>query len=64
LISAGSFIVIKTRPGNAQAVAGAIDRTQVEGILGTVAGNDTIFAITKNESTAYRVIKKLKRYFE
>ena len=64
LISAGSFIVIKTRPGNAQAVAGAVDRTPVEGILGTVAGDDTIFAITKNESTACRVVKKLKRYLE
>jgi len=64
LIWVGNFIVIKTRPGNAQAVAGAIDRTPVEGILGTVAGDDTIFAITKNESTACRVVKKLKRYLE
>jgi transcriptional regulator of arginine metabolism len=64
LISVGNFIVIKTKPGNAQAVAGAIDRTRVEGILGTVAGDDTIFAITKNESTACRVVKKLKIYLE
>ena len=64
IIQVGNFIVIKTRPGNAQAVAGAIDRTNVEGILGTVAGDDTIFAITKNESVAGRVTKKLKRYLE
>lgn len=64
LISVGNFVVIKTRPGNAQAVAGAIDRTHVEGILGTVAGDDTIFAITKNESTACRVVKKLKIHLE
>lgn len=64
LTSVGNFIIIKTRPGNAQAVAGAFDRTRVEGILGTVAGDDTIFAITKNESVAHRVIKNLKRYIE
>ncbi len=64
MIQVGNFIVIRTRPGNAQAVAGAIDRTHVEGIIGTVAGDDTIFAITKNESVADRVAKKLKRYLE
>lgn len=64
IMQVGNFIVIKTRPGNAQAVAGAIDRTYVEGILGTVAGDDTIFAITRNESIARRVAKNLKRYLE
>jgi transcriptional regulator of arginine metabolism len=64
IIQVENFIVIKTRPGNAQSVAGAIDRTHVEGILGTVAGDDTIFAITKNETDAHRVTKNLKRYLE
>jgi transcriptional regulator of arginine metabolism len=64
MIQVRNFIVFTTRPGNAQAVAGAIDRTHVEGILGTVGGDDTIFAITKNESVAARVIKNLQRYLE
>lgn len=64
LMAVGNFVVIKTRPGNAQAVAGAIDRTRVKGILGTVAGDDTIFAIIKNESTAHQVANKLRKYIE
>lgn len=64
LITVGNFVIIKTRPGNAQAVAGAIDRTHVKGILGTVAGDDTIFAIIKNESTAHQVADQLKKYIE
>jgi transcriptional regulator of arginine metabolism len=62
LTPVGNIIVIKTRPGNAQAVAGAIDRSRIEGIIGTVGGDDTIFGITKNESVARTVVKNLKRY--
>ncbi len=64
LVSAGNILIIKTRPGNAQAVAGAIDRARIEGILGTVGGDDTILAVTKNESIARKVVKDLKRYLE
>lgn len=64
VIPVGNLIIIKTRPGNAQAVAGAIDRTNIRGILGTVAGDDTIFAITKDESIARKVVKNLKRILE
>ena len=62
--SVGNLIIIKTRPGNAQAVAGAIDRTHIQGILGTVAGDDTIFAVTKDESISQKVVENLKRILE
>ncbi len=64
LIGIDNIIVIKTRIGNAQAIAGAIDRARIDGIIGTVAGDDTILALTRNKSVASRVIKKLKRYIE
>jgi len=64
LIPVGNFILIKTRPGNAQAVAGAIDRSKIEGILGTIGGDDTILAVTKNASTARSVVKNLKKMLE
>lgn len=60
----GNIIIIKTKPGNAHALAGAIDRAQIEGIIGTVAGDDTIFSVTREEAIAGRVIKKLKRFVE
>lgn len=64
IIPVGNLILIKTRPGNAQAVAGAIDRSRLEGILGTIGGDDTILAVTKNESTARRVVKNLRKLLE
>ena len=40
---AGSIIVIKTLPGAAQVCASAVDHFKIEGIAGTIAGDDTIF---------------------
>lgn len=39
----GSMIVINTTPGSASLVARQLDQTKPEGILGTIAGDDTIF---------------------
>ncbi len=38
-----SLIVIQTAPGSAQAVARLLDLNKQHGVLGTVAGDDTIF---------------------
>ncbi|OGD22171.1 MAG: hypothetical protein A2W03_09780 [Candidatus Aminicenantes bacterium RBG_16_63_16] len=61
IIHVGNLIVIKTRPGNAQTIAGAIDRTRVPGIIATIGGHDTILAITKDKPAAASVVKSLKK---
>jgi transcriptional regulator of arginine metabolism len=61
IVQVGNLIIIKTRPGNAQTVAGAIDRTGLTGIIATIGGDDTILGITKDEPTASRVVKNLKK---
>jgi transcriptional regulator of arginine metabolism len=61
IVQVGNLIIIKTRPGNAQTIAGAIDRTGVPGIVGTIGGDDTILGITRDEPTARRVVKNLKK---
>ncbi len=38
-----SLVVIRTVPGSANAIARAIDLAQVPEVLGTIAGDDTIF---------------------
>lgn len=38
-----SLVVVRTRPGGAPAVARAIDLAALPGVLGTVAGDDTVF---------------------
>ncbi len=43
-----SIIVIRTSPGSAQMIARMLDSVrQAEGILGTIAGDDTIFVTPK-----------------
>lgn len=58
-VPAANQIVLTTPPGGAQPLALAIDRASVDGILGTIAGDDTILAICPNASTAQRVASEL-----
>ena len=41
----GPLVVLRTPPGSAHVVASAIDRSALDGVLGTVAGDDTIFVV-------------------
>lgn len=43
ILSNGSTIVIRTTPGSASLVARHLDHSRPGGILGTIAGDDTIF---------------------
>ena len=40
-----AMVVVRTMPGGAPAVAAAIDATRPAGVLGTIAGDDTIFIV-------------------
>lgn len=54
----GNMIVIKTRPGYASSIAYTIDNSDIPQILGTIAGDDTIFLV-KKEGTSEREVLKL-----
>lgn len=49
----GNIGVIKTRPGYASALAWNIDHSDVPQILGTIAGDDTIFIVIR-EGVSYK----------
>ena len=42
--------VVKTNPGAASIVAAKLDKRSVTGVLGTIAGDDTIFIATKSKA--------------
>jgi transcriptional regulator of arginine metabolism len=46
----GDLVVVRTPPGCAHVVGSAIDRARVEGILGTVAGDDTLLVVARARS--------------
>ena len=54
---AKNIIVIKTDPGEAQGVAAAIDGSNFDIILGTVAGDDTIICVIDNEKNAEKTVE-------
>jgi transcriptional regulator of arginine metabolism len=65
LETAGDILVVaKTEPGLASAVALRIDRAQIPGMVGTVAGDDTIFIAVKEAKTQTKVIKAIWETFE
>ena len=49
---AGTLVVVVTLPGHAAAIARAIDLSNSPEVLGTIAGDDTVFAATADEATA------------
>jgi transcriptional regulator of arginine metabolism len=54
-----SMVVIRTLPGSANAVARAIDLAQVPEVLGTIAGDDTIFVAPAGELRPRRLASRL-----
>lgn len=48
IIEAGALVVMKTPPGSANLVANALDAAGLDGIAGTIAGDDTIFIALAN----------------
>lgn len=55
----GNMGVIKTRPGYASSIAYNIDNSALGDILGTIAGDDTIFIVIKNGVSENRVKQAL-----
>lgn len=53
-------IVIKCHAGMAQGACAAFDELFTEGVLGTLAGDDTVLVITRTEEIAKNLTKKLK----
>lgn len=53
--SASHFIVLKTIPGNAQALGALIDELDWEEIMGTICGDDTCLIICRTEEKAKQV---------
>ena len=54
------LLVVKTAPGGAQAVGEAIDRDPSAGVLGTIAGDNTVLVICRSTEARERLARRLK----
>ncbi len=57
------MIVISTTPGSASLVARHLDITKPDGILGTIAGDDTIFVVPEKVKQIELTIAAIKNSF-
>ena len=55
---AGNMVVIKTLTGLASGAAAAIDSMNISQILGTLAGDDTIFVVFRSDDDAVKFSKE------
>lgn len=58
----GNMGVIKTRPGYASSIAWNIDNSDIPQILGTIAGDDTIFIVIREGCSKREVTETLSRF--
>ena len=58
------LVVLRTGRGQAQALAEALDRAQLEETVGTIAGDDTILVIARDSRRAAALVKRLETYTE
>ncbi len=60
-----SMVVIRTNPGAAHLIACILDSLgRTEGILGTIAGDDTIFVTPTNEFTIQQLYERTLKLFD
>ena len=57
--ASSNLVVLRTPPGGAQFLASAIDHTLLPGVIGTVAGDDTILLVTDDATGGARVARDL-----
>lgn len=56
-----NFIIVKTISGSASAAAEAIDSLNFVGIAGSIAGDNTIFVMTRDGESAHIITQKMKK---
>ena len=61
---AQNILVIKTVSGMAMAVAAAVDAMEMEEIVGSIAGDDTIMCAIRTTEDTVAIMKKLRKIVE
>ncbi len=57
--ASGNLVVLRTPPGSAHVVASALDRSGLDGVLGTVAGDDTLLVVVAEGATGAGMAEQL-----
>jgi transcriptional regulator of arginine metabolism len=60
----GNIVMIKTSPGNAHSVGVVLDAAQWPEVMGTVAGDDTVFVLLRRAQLGKRVMERIREFSE
>ena len=58
----GNILMVKTSPGNAHPLGVVLDSVQWPEVLGTVAGDDTVFVLLRSTRLGKKVLRRLEEY--
>ncbi|MCF2706558.1 arginine repressor [Arcanobacterium haemolyticum] len=61
VVQAGNQLILRTPPGAAQLLASSVDKAKLDGVIGTLGGDDTVLVITKDEASATALRTELAR---
>lgn len=61
IVASGNLVVLQTPPGAAHLLAAAIDASGVGGVIGTVAGDDTVLVVASEEVGGSELVQALER---
>jgi transcriptional regulator of arginine metabolism len=64
VVSSGSLAIVKTPPGYAQGLALALDAAALADVVGTVAGDDTIFVAAREGVSGAELAAQLRHHLE
>jgi transcriptional regulator of arginine metabolism len=59
-----NLVIIKTRPGYAQALAVLLDQHAIDGVVGTLAGDDTVFIAVTPEKKMRAAVGTVREILE
>ena len=59
--TSGTIVVVRTYPGMAPTVAAVLDSAEIESILGTVAGDDTVLVVCPPPEGGHRMSARLAK---
>ncbi len=62
--SAQNLVVVRTMPGLAPAAGAALDGMELDGLVGSLAGDDTVLLIMRTNQAAERLCKELASMLE
>jgi transcriptional regulator of arginine metabolism len=59
--ASANLVVLRTPPGGAHLLASAIDRAELDDVIGTIAGDDTVLVVARDPAGGTALAERLRR---